>query len=84
MRRHLFVLLLRDCYPVNVLGRIKDCFEVCNIFCATANPLEVIVAESQHGRGVLGVIDGGRPRGVETDDDVTARKQLLRKFGYKF
>ena len=81
---HVFVLLLRDCYPINILGRIKDCPEVCSIFCATANPVEVIVAESSQGRGVLGVIDGARPKGVESDQDVAARKEFLRKIGYKF
>jgi uncharacterized protein len=81
---HVFVLLLRDCYPINILGRLKDCPEVCSIFCATANPVEVIVAESSHGRGVLGVIDGARPKGVESDQDVATRKEFLRKIGYKF
>lgn len=81
---HVFVLLLRDCFPVNVLGRVKECFEVCNIYCATANPVEVIVASSAQGRGVLGVIDGARPKGVEEADDVRARKEFLRKIGYKF
>jgi adenosine/AMP kinase len=80
---HVFVLLLRDCYPINVLGRIKECPEVCSIFCATANPVEVIVAESAQGRGVLGVIDGSRPKGVEQDKDVAERKGFLRKIGYK-
>ena len=81
---HVFVLLLRDCYPNNVLGRVKECFEVCSIYCATANPVEVIVASSTQGRGVLGVIDGSRPKGMETPDDVRARKEFLRKIGYKF
>ncbi len=81
---HVFVLLLRDCYPINILGRLKDCPEVCSIFCATANPVEVIVAESSQGRGVLGVIDGARPKGVESDQDLAARKEFLRKIGYKF
>jgi len=81
---HVFVLLLRDCYPINILGRLKDCPEVCSIFCATANPVEVIVAESSQGRGVLGVIDGARPKGVEADPDVATRKEFLRKIGYKF
>ena len=81
---HVFVLLLRDCFPINVLGRVKECFEVCNIYCATANPVEVIVALSEQGRGVLGVIDGSRPKGVEGPDDVRARKEFLRKIGYKF
>jgi len=80
---HVFVLLLRDCYPINILGRLKDCPEVCSIFCATANPIEVIVAESAQGRGILGVIDGARPQGVEGDEEVAARKGFLRKIGYK-
>ena len=81
---HVFVLLLRDCYPINILGRLKDCPEVCSIFCATANPVELILAESSQGRGVLGVIDGARPKGVESDQDLAARKEFLRKIGYKF
>jgi adenosine/AMP kinase len=66
-----------------VLGRIKDVPEVCNIFCATANPVEVIVAETEQGRGVLGVIDGSSPKGVETDADITLRGDFLRNIGYK-
>ena len=80
---HVFVMLLRDCYPVNLLGRIKDCAEVCSVFCATANPVEILVAESELGRGVLGVIDGAHPRGVETAKDVDERRSLLRRLGYK-
>lgn len=80
---HVFVLLLRDCYPINVLGRLKDCQEVCSLFCATANPVEVVVAQSAQGRGVLGVIDGSSPKGVETESDVEVRKLFLRKIGYK-
>ena len=80
---HVFVVLLRQGYPVNVLGRIKDCFEVCTIFCATANPVEVVVAQSEQGRGVLGVIDGSSPKGVEGSGDVLNRKEFLRKIGYK-
>jgi len=80
---HVFVVLLRQAYPVNVLGRIKDCFEVCSIYCATANPVEVIVAQSEQGRGVLGVIDGYAPKGVEGPEDVTHRKEFLRQIGYK-
>jgi adenosine/AMP kinase len=68
---------------VNLLGRIKDCAEVCSVFCATANPVEILVAESELGRGVLGVIDGARPRGVETAKDVDQRRSLLRRLGYK-
>jgi adenosine/AMP kinase len=80
----LFVVLLRQAYPINVLGRIKECFEVCTIFCATANPVEVIITESaQGGRGVLGVIDGTSPKGVEGASDVAHRKEFLRKIGYK-
>jgi uncharacterized protein len=81
---HVFLLVLRDCYPINILPRLKSCPEVCSIFCATANPVEVIVAESGQGRGVLGVIDGERPKGVETDRDVADRKAFLRRIGYKF
>src|SRR5438552_16492910 len=80
---HVFVVAMRDGYPVNVLGRIKDVPEVCGIFCATANPAEAIVAETQHGRGVLGVIDGFPPKGVEAAEDVEKRKAFLRIIGYK-
>ena len=80
---HVFVVLLRKAFPINVLGRIKDCFEVCNIFCATANPVEVVVAQSEQGRGVMGVIDGASPKGVESDADAAQRKEFLRKIGYK-
>jgi len=80
---HTFVVAMRDGYPINVLGRIKDVPEVCSIFCATANPVEVIVVQSALGRGVLGVIDGSSPKGVETADDASARHQFLRAIGYK-
>jgi adenosine/AMP kinase len=80
---HVFVIFLEAAYPVNVLGVIRQVPEVCRIFCATANPLEVVVAETEQGRGVLGVIDGQSPLGVEGPDDVRARRELLRKFGYK-
>jgi adenosine/AMP kinase len=80
---HIFVILIRNAYPINVLNRIKECFEVCNIFCATANPVEVAIASTQQGRGILGVIDGSSPKGVESPQDVKERKELLRKFGYK-
>ena len=80
---HSFVVVMRDGYPVNVLGRIKDVPEVCGIFCATANPAQAVVAESEHGRGVLGVIDGLSPKGVETSADVEKRKAFLRMIGYK-
>ena len=80
---HTFLLLLRDAYPINVLNAIKGCSEVCSIYCATANPVEVILAESSQGRGVLGVIDGSSPKGVEGPADIQWRKDLLRKIGYK-
>ena len=80
---HVFVLLLREAYPINVLSRVKECFEVCTIFCATANPVEVILAETQQGRGVLGVVDGSGPRGVEGEEDARARHDFVRKIGYK-
>ena len=80
---HVFAILIREAFPINVLNSIKMCPEVCRIFCATANPLEVVVAESEQGRGIMGVIDGSSPKGVEKDADKTARKALLRNFGYK-
>ncbi len=80
---HSFIIFLKDAYPVNVLNAIKNIPEVCNIFCATANLTEVIVAESQNGRGILGVIDGLTPKGIEDDSDIAWRKDLLRKIGYK-
>jgi adenosine/AMP kinase len=80
---HSFVVLLREGFPINVLNAIKAVPEVCRIYCATANPVEVVVAETESGRGILGVIDGGAPLGVETDDDVAERKSMLRRFGYK-
>jgi len=80
---HVFVILIRDAYPINLLPRIREVQEVCSIFCATANPVEIVVAQSEQGRGVLGVIDGAPPQGVETPADADARKELLRKFGYK-
>ncbi|MGA2774890.1 MAG: adenosine-specific kinase [Candidatus Omnitrophota bacterium] len=81
---HSFLIFLRNAYPINVLNTIKNIPEVCNIYCATANPLEVIVAENVGGsRGILGVIDGSRPKGIETDEDILWRKQFLRKAGYK-
>jgi hypothetical protein len=80
---HAFLVFLREGFPVNVLNQVKFVPEVCRIFCATANAVEVIVAETDQGRGIIGVIDGDSPSGVETDDDVTARKHLLRTIGYK-
>ena len=80
---HTFLIILKDAYPINVLNQIKNVSEVCRIFCATANPLEAIVAASPQGRGLLGVIDGSSPKGVEGEDDIKWRKDLLRKIGYK-
>jgi Uncharacterized conserved protein len=80
---HAFIVFLREGYPVNVLNQVKQVPEVCRIYCATANPVEVLVAETEAGRGIVGVVDGGSPLGVESDDDVVARKELLRKIGYK-
>lgn len=80
---HSFIIVLRDAYPINVLNRVKDVQEVCGIFCATANPLEVLVVDNGSGRGIVGVIDGETAKGVEGEADVEERKALLRKFGYK-
>jgi uncharacterized protein len=80
---HSFVVFLREGFPVNVLNQLKLVPEVCCIYCATANPVEVILTETEQGRAILGVVDGGSPLGVETSDDVVARKQLLRTIGYK-
>ncbi|HEX68409.1 MAG TPA: hypothetical protein ENG13_05035 [bacterium] len=80
---HTFLLILRDAYPINVLNAIKSVPEVCRIFCATANPVEVIVAETEQGRGILGVIDGLKPKGIEDEEGIKWRKELLRKLGYK-
>src|SRR2546423_5449745 len=80
---HVFAILLREAFPINVLNAVKMCPEVCRIYCATANPLEVVVAESEQGRGIMGVIDGSSPKGVEKDSDKADRKSLLRNFGYK-
>jgi hypothetical protein len=80
---HSFILFLRDCFPINVLNAVKNLQEVCTIYCATANPAEVIIAESSSGRGILGVIDGSSPKGVEGPDGIAWRIGLLRRFGYK-
>jgi adenosine/AMP kinase len=80
---HSFILFLRNCYPINVLNTIKSVQEVCTIYCATANPVEVIIAETLLGRGIVGVIDGTSPVGVESPRDVQKRVDLLRRFGYK-
>jgi adenosine/AMP kinase len=80
---HSFIIFLKDMFPVNVLNAIKNVPEVCRIFCATANPVEVIIAETEQGRGILGVVDGFSSKGIETEDDIKARKDLLRQIGYK-
>jgi adenosine/AMP kinase len=80
---HCFIIFMEKAYPINILNAVKNVPEVCGIFCATANPVEVIVAETEHGRGILGVIDGVKTRGIESEEDIKARKELLRKIGYK-
>ena len=80
---HSFIILLKDAFPINILNAVKMCQEVCSLYCATANPVQVILAESEQGRGVLGVIDGASPKGLEKEDGVAWRKDLLRKFKYK-
>ena len=80
---HSFILFLRDCFPINVLNAVKNVQEVCTVYCATANPAEVVIAESAQGRGILGVIDGSKPKGVEGPEGIAWRTGLLRKFGYK-
>jgi hypothetical protein len=80
---HTFVIVLRDGYPINILSRVREIPEVCTIHCATANPVEVIVAETEQGRGVLGVVDGSSPKGVESDEDAKKRHGFLRMIGYK-
>jgi len=80
---HTFVIAMREGYPINILGRIREIPEIVAIFCATANPVEVIVAESEQGRGILGVIDGSSPKGVEDESGLEWRHGLLRKIGYK-
>lgn len=80
---HAFIIFLRDCFPINVLGAIKSVPEVCSIYCATANPVEVIIAETEQGRGILGVIDGVKSKGVEGEREIEERKGFLRQIGYK-
>jgi len=80
---HCFVVVLREGYPLNVLNAIKQCPEVCTIYCASANPIQVVVAVTEQGRGVMGVVDGSAPKGLESASDVTARKSFLRTIGYK-
>ncbi|MBX2990920.1 MAG: adenosine-specific kinase [Bacteroidetes bacterium] len=80
---HTFIIMLESGFPINILNTIKNVHEVCRIYCATANPTQVIIAETQEGRGILGVIDGVKTKGIETDEDIVKRKELLRKIGYK-
>ena len=80
---HCFIIFFKNAYPINVLDKIKQVPEVCSIHAATANPLEVLVAETEQGRGILGIIDGSKSKGIETEKDVKARKDFLRKVGYK-
>ena len=80
---HSFIVLMRDAYPINFLNAIKNVPEVCRIFCATANPVEVVIAETEQGRGILGVIDGLRSKGIEGEEDIAWRKDFLRMIGYK-
>lgn len=80
---HSFLVFIKNAYPINVLNAIKAIPEVCTIYCASANPVEVIIAQTQQGRGILGVIDGLVPKGVESSEDITWRKEFLRKIGYK-
>ena len=80
---HSFAVVMEDGFPINVLNAIKSCPEVCRVYCATANPVEVIVVETAQGRGILGVVDGSGPKGVESEEDVDARRTFLRAIGYK-
>jgi len=81
---HSFIIFIENGYPINILNAIKNVPEVCRIFCATANPVAVIIAETETGRGILGVIDGVKTRGIEGEEDIKYRKEFLRKIGYKF
>jgi adenosine/AMP kinase len=80
---HVFVMMLSNAFPVNVLNQIKTVTEVCNVFCASANPLTVVIAEHNGGRGIMGVIDGSAPKGIEEEEDRAARHTMIRRFGYK-
>jgi len=80
---HCFIILIKNAFPINVLNAIKGVPEVCGIYCASANPVEVIIAETEMGRGILGVIDGAKPKGLESGEDIAWRKEFLRKIGYK-
>ncbi|MCD6180755.1 MAG: adenosine-specific kinase [Candidatus Cloacimonetes bacterium] len=80
---HSFLIIMKKCFPINILPAVKACREVVSIFCATSNPVQVIIAETPQGRGVMGVIDGNSPKGIELDSDIANRKQFLRNIGYK-
>jgi adenosine/AMP kinase len=80
---HSFIIFLKDCYPINVLNVVKNVPEICHIYCATANPVEVVLAETAQGRGILGVIDGVKSKGIEGEKEIAERKEFLRKIGYK-
>lgn len=81
---HSFIIFMEGGFPLNILNAVKNVPEVCRVFCATANPVEVIVSETEQGRGILGVIDGVKTKGIETETDIKVRKEFLRKIGYKF
>jgi uncharacterized protein len=81
---HSLVILLKDAFPINILPRLKDVPEIVNVYCATANPVEIIFVDTEQGRAILGVADGFKPKGIETDNDIDERKKFLRKIGYKF
>jgi uncharacterized protein len=80
---HLLVVVMKNAYPINILPRLKEVPEVASIYCATANPLEVLIIETELGRGVIGIVDGSRPKGIEKDSETNERKQFLRNIGYK-
>ncbi|MEM2995687.1 MAG: adenosine-specific kinase [Candidatus Bathyarchaeia archaeon] len=80
---HSFIIFMKNAYPINVLDKIKKAPEVCTIYAATANPLEIVVVETEQGRGIVGVVDGFKSKGIETEEDIKARKEFLRKIGYK-
>jgi len=80
---HAFIIFLKDGFPVNILNTVKNVPEVCHVFCATANPVEIVIAETEQGRGILGVVDGLKSKGIETENDIRWRKDFLRKIGYK-
>ncbi len=81
---HSFIIFMKDGFPINILNTVKSVPEVCRVFCATSNPTEVLVGETEQGRAILGVVDGFRTKGIESDDDIATRKNFLRKIGYKF